>query len=205
MRKSFTSRMLTVEAADHGRNATLAPRTPQRSRCSPGGSCRLGRGPDPPISERGALDPCSSIRKQGANALRARQNRLGRFLDRCQDFLDLPDAAGERLGRHLEIGVVRGPLVIAGEELGHAAQFRQFPPDAMQKLPGVAALSGRLGGTDVIENGAGNVEEVLVLLNLVGMLEEGAPPSRRGPGRRRGAPPLVPGSRLPLLGALRCG
>src|SRR5439155_17644123 len=77
-----------------------------------------------------------------------------------------------RRGRHLEIGVVRHPPVFRLEKLRRAAQLRQLPSCPVQVLRGVLGLVARLHRPDVIEDHPVYVQHLLVVLHLVGVLEE---------------------------------
>src|SRR5438046_1162709 len=95
----------------------------------------------------------------------------GRFAaHRRQHLLDLPDAAAQRQRRHLEVGVCADAAIFPGEELRYPAQFRQLPLQTAQVLLSIAALPGWFNSADRIKQGAGHIEQLLVLLDLVGVL-----------------------------------
>src|SRR5271165_5778021 len=79
-------------------------------------------------------------------AVATRTAQPGRYLftDARQDLVNVADAAAQRSGGHLEVGMTRNLAVISRKELGHAPQLRQFAAKAAQVLGRVLALITRL-------------------------------------------------------------
>src|SRR5262249_41874611 len=80
----------------------------------------------------------------------------------------------ERQRRHLEVRVVGDAAILPGEELRRAAQLRQLALDAAEIVCVVLALIAGLHGTDRVEQRAVDLEHLLVVLDLLRVLEEGA-------------------------------
>jgi hypothetical protein len=81
-------------------------------------------------------------------------------------------AAGQRQGGHLEVGVVGDAAVLAFQGGRRGAQLRQLAADSPQVLGVVAALKARLGGSDVVVDGAVNVDQFFVVLDFLGVFQE---------------------------------
>ena len=91
----------------------------------------------------------------------------------CQDFLDLPHAASSATGPPSRSWCGRDTAILRGEDTPAACAASAACRPARRRYSWASpALVARLHGPDVVEDHAVDVEHLLVVLDLVGVLEE---------------------------------